>query len=66
MKFIITKELAYFQQQSQNIRESIKHMKFKVSKIKDRFYSGKSKQKTKGDVYLQINVLIESNTNIKD
>ena len=66
MKFITTKELAYFQQQSQNIRESIKNMKFKVSKIKDRFYSGKSKQKSKGDVYLQINVLIESNKNIKD
>ena len=66
MKFIITKELAYFQQWNQNIRESIKHMKFKVSKIKDKLNSGKSKQKTKGDVCLQINVLIESNKNIKD
>ena len=66
MKFIVTKELAYFQQWSQNIRESIKHMKSKVSKIKDKLNSGKSKQKTKGDVCLQINVLIESNKNIKD
>ena len=41
-------------------------MKFKVSKIKDKLNSGKSKQKTKGDVCLQINVLIESNKNIKD
>ena len=41
-------------------------MKFKVYKIKDKLNSGNSKQKTKGDVCLQINVLIESNKNIKD